>query len=155
MLYYFKRFTLLSIPLHDISYEIIHMFCFVKGSIIIMKVCVVYWIVLNIKFIEQHIWIYLFLGSIEAWRNLAAMYYCGDGVPKSEEMAKQIMKMLRELEGSKENWLLLLSMGVCYSSIYFIWQRINLTITSSLYAMIYQFILFVGDVFLIIVRLVV
>ena len=40
---------------------------------------------------------------MEAWRNLAAMYYCGDGVSKSEEMAKQIMKMLRELEGGKEN----------------------------------------------------
>eukprot|EP01034_Spumella_vulgaris_P030090 gene30090-37250_t len=30
-------------------------------------------------------------GSKEAWRNLASMYYLGDGVPKSEETAKQIM----------------------------------------------------------------
>jgi TPR repeat protein len=33
-------------------------------------------------------------GSLEAWRNLAAMYYTGDGIPKSEETAKEIMRVM-------------------------------------------------------------
>jgi TPR repeat protein len=33
-------------------------------------------------------------GSKDAWRNLAAMYYSGDGVPKSEDMAREIMKVI-------------------------------------------------------------
>jgi uncharacterized protein len=33
-------------------------------------------------------------GSMDAWRNLAAMYFTGDGVPKSEETARQIMKVI-------------------------------------------------------------
>ena len=36
------------------------------------------------------------LGSKEAWRNLAAMYFIGDGVPKSEETARHIMKVIFE-----------------------------------------------------------
>ena len=34
------------------------------------------------------------LGSQQAWRNLAAMYALGDGVPKSEEVARQIMSVV-------------------------------------------------------------
>lgn len=33
-------------------------------------------------------------GSLEAWRNLASMYYLGDGVPKSEDTAKEIMRVV-------------------------------------------------------------
>jgi hypothetical protein len=36
----------------------------------------------------------IFTGSSEAWRNLAAMYYTGDGIPKSEETAKEIMRVM-------------------------------------------------------------
>lgn len=36
----------------------------------------------------------IFAGSSEAWRNLAAMYYTGDGIPKSEETAKEIMRVM-------------------------------------------------------------
>jgi TPR repeat protein len=35
--------------------------------------------------------------AISAYRNLAAMYYCGDGVEKSETMAKDIMKTISSL----------------------------------------------------------
>ncbi len=37
------------------------------------------------------------MGSKEAWRNLASMYHLGDGVPKSEETAKQIMKIIKTM----------------------------------------------------------
>ena len=37
------------------------------------------------------------MGSKEAWRNLASMYHLGDGVPKSEETAKQIMKIVKNM----------------------------------------------------------
>jgi TPR repeat protein len=33
-------------------------------------------------------------GSQDAWKNLAGMYYIGDGVPKSEETARNIMKVI-------------------------------------------------------------
>ena len=33
-------------------------------------------------------------GSTDAWKNLAAMYHIGDGVPKSEETAKEIMRVM-------------------------------------------------------------
>jgi TPR repeat protein len=37
------------------------------------------------------------LGNVEGWRNVVACYLAGDGVPKSEEMAKYIAKvMLKE-----------------------------------------------------------
>jgi hypothetical protein len=35
-----------------------------------------------------------FVGSLEAWRNLAAMYFTGDGIPKSEETAKEIIRVM-------------------------------------------------------------
>lgn len=41
-------------------------------------------------------------GSEDAWKNLAAMYATGDGVPKSDEMAKHIMKTIfrpRDISG--------------------------------------------------------
>ena len=34
------------------------------------------------------------LGSENAWRSLAAMYYLGDGVAKSEETAREIMRVI-------------------------------------------------------------
>ena len=33
-------------------------------------------------------------GSLDAWRNLASMHYLGDGVPKSVDLAKEIMKVV-------------------------------------------------------------
>jgi TPR repeat protein len=41
-------------------------------------------------------------GSKDAWRNLAAMYFAGDGVPKSEDMAKEIMRVIFGVEEKKE-----------------------------------------------------
>ncbi len=41
-------------------------------------------------------------GSKEAWRNLASMYYLGDGVPKSEETAKQIMNVIFKVKRKGE-----------------------------------------------------
>ncbi len=41
-------------------------------------------------------------GSKEAWRNLASMYYLGDGVPKSEETAKQIMSVIFKVKRTDE-----------------------------------------------------
>lgn len=34
------------------------------------------------------------LGSLDAWRNLASMHFTGDGVPKSEETAREIMRLI-------------------------------------------------------------
>ena len=40
-------------------------------------------------------------GSKEAWRNLASMYFLGDGIPKSEEIAREIMKTIfGKIDGS-------------------------------------------------------
>jgi TPR repeat protein len=33
-------------------------------------------------------------GHKQAWRNLAAMYLAGDGVPQSEEVARQIASVI-------------------------------------------------------------
>lgn len=41
------------------------------------------------------------LGSQEAWKNLASMHFTGDGVPKSEEIAREILKHLREQTSDK------------------------------------------------------
>lgn len=35
-------------------------------------------------------------GNMLAWRNLASMYALGEGVPRSEQMAKHIMTTLRD-----------------------------------------------------------
>lgn len=34
------------------------------------------------------------LGNLDAWRNLAAMYFMGDGVPKCENTAREIMRVI-------------------------------------------------------------
>ena len=39
-----------------------------------------------------------FIGSSDAWKNLAAMYLIGDGVPKSEVTAKEIMRVMFKKE---------------------------------------------------------
>ena len=36
------------------------------------------------------------LGSQQAWRNLASMHFTGDGVPQSEEIAREILKHLKD-----------------------------------------------------------
>ena len=43
------------------------------------------------------------LGSLDAWRNLASMYYIGDGVPKNEEVARQIMKVVFNKDGVEDD----------------------------------------------------
>jgi TPR repeat protein len=42
----------------------------------------------------RHFILNCLIGSLEAWRNLAAMYFTGDGIPKSEETAKEIMRVM-------------------------------------------------------------
>lgn len=37
-------------------------------------------------------------GSLESWRSVAAMYYIGDGIPKSIESAKSIMQFINSIE---------------------------------------------------------
>ena len=43
------------------------------------------------------------LGSREAWLNLASMHYNGDGVPKSEALAREILAHVKKMEASDEN----------------------------------------------------
>jgi TPR repeat protein len=33
-------------------------------------------------------------GSLEAWRNIASMHFLGDGVPKCETTAREIMRVI-------------------------------------------------------------
>ena len=39
-------------------------------------------------------------GSIDGWRNVAAMHLTGEGIPKNEQLAKQIMNMIKQLPSS-------------------------------------------------------
>lgn len=35
-------------------------------------------------------------GSIDGWKHVAAMYMTGEGVPQNEQLARQIISMIRK-----------------------------------------------------------
>ena len=43
------------------------------------------------------------LGSMQAWRNVAAMYATGEGVPKCEQTARSIMQFVSQSEAQSES----------------------------------------------------
>jgi TPR repeat protein len=35
-------------------------------------------------------------GSVDGWKHVAAMYMTGEGVPQNEQLARQIISMIRK-----------------------------------------------------------